>query len=127
MFGIRRLNLLDMKLNQQTPIHQKEIRDMEFSPHQSDTLLSVGMDKKAILTDVRLNVSVQTYNADCPLWSCAWSSVSQHLFYAGGSNGMLLTYDLRNPREHASSVLVTNTETSPVAGICFVPPSYQKT
>lgn len=60
-FGIRKINMCDLKATQyQTNLHKKEIRDMEFSHHDTGSLLTVSLDCTAKLFDIQSNVAVQT-------------------------------------------------------------------
>lgn len=123
--GIKRINLIDMKISQTTQLHQKEIRDLCFSTSQSDILLSVGMDKKAILTNCNSNVTIQSYQTDYPLWSCAWNELNQYVFYIGTANGSIISHDIRKPNEVLKTVTIPSDEDrSPIARLLFVNPSY---
>lgn len=123
-YGIKQFNMLEIRPTVSTPIHQKQIRDMQFSPNQSDVLLSVSFDKKAILYNCSGNVSVQTFTTPALLWSCAWDEVQQHTFYVGTQNGQIIAYDVRSPQEPLATY-AQGQDPSPVCRIKYVRPSYQ--
>ncbi|XP_037087583.1 E3 ubiquitin-protein ligase RFWD3-like [Pollicipes pollicipes] len=93
--GVRKINTLDMRPQQFVSLHQKQIRDVRFSPEQRDLLLSVSLDRRAKLTNVCGNTLVQTYDCESPCWSCAWDRDAPHLFYVGLQSGAVLAFDTR--------------------------------
>lgn len=116
--------MLELRPMMSMPLHQKQIRDMQFSLCQNDVILTVSMDKKAILYNCSGNVTVQTFLTDYPLWSCCWDEVQTHIFYIGCSNGSIIAYDIRSPQDP----LVTypqGPDTSPVCRLKYVSPAYQ--
>jgi WD40 repeat protein len=116
--------MLELRPTLSMPIHQKQIRDLQFSPSQRDVLLTVALDKKAILYNCNGNVTIQTFNTDCPLWSCTWDDVKQYLFYVGCSNGQIIAYDIRNPLTPYGTYLQGG-DTSPICKIKYVRPTYR--
>ena len=64
-----KINLLDLKLSQYIPIHQKLIRDLSLSSgHDEEILLSCGLDKKITLTNLTTNRSMINYDCGYPIW-----------------------------------------------------------
>lgn len=124
-YGIKKINSLDMKPFQSFPVHQKCIRDLAFSPSQNDLLLTVGLDKKAVLFNCNSNCTVQTFNTTAPVWACCWNSVNQNLFYIGSMSGQVITYDIRAPQEPVGTLCPPSSDRSGVARLKFVPPAYQ--
>ena len=123
-YGVRILNWADTKKLTNIPIHQKEIRDMMFSPSQTDLLLTVGMDNKAFLTNIHTTTQAVSFSTDSPIWSCAFNCVDPNKLYLGMGNGQIAVYDLRKPKEVVENYLFPNDRT-PVGRIQFIPPSYQ--
>ncbi|KAF0310415.1 E3 ubiquitin-protein ligase RFWD3 [Amphibalanus amphitrite] len=93
--GVRKINTLDMRPLQFVSLHQKQIRDVRFSPEQRDLLLSVSLDRRAKITNVCGNTLVQTYECAAPVWSCAWDRDAPHTFYAGLQSGAVVAFDTR--------------------------------
>lgn len=65
--GIKLINMLELRAIWSSPIHQKQIRDMQFSLCQNDVLLTVSLDKKATLHNCGGNVTVHTFQTEYPL------------------------------------------------------------
>lgn len=124
-YGIKKINSLDLSPSRSFPVHQKPLRDMAFSVIQNDLLLTVGLDRKAVLFNCNSNCPVQTFNTQYPLWSCCWNSVSQNIFYVGSMNGQVTSYDIRAPQEPVETFSIPTTDTSAVARLKYVPPTYQ--
>lgn len=124
-YGIKILRMVDMKPYQSFPIHQRALRDMGFSPDQPELLLTVGLDRKAVLFNVQNNCNAQTFQAESPLWSCCWNGLRPHIFYVGTANGQIISYDIRNPAQTLGSIVLPAPEKSAVARLRFVPPSYE--
>jgi len=123
--GIQKFNLLELKPSTSSPIHQKQIRDLEFGENFPDILLSVGLDKKAILFSVTGNVAVKTFDEESPLWSCAWDQVHMNQFYAGTANGTIVSYDVRSPSQKLATLTIPTPDRSPICSLKFIPQAYQ--
>ncbi|CAL8118232.1 unnamed protein product [Orchesella dallaii] len=124
-YGIKKINTLDMKAFQSFPVHQRALRDMAFSQAQNDLLLTVGLDKKAVLFNCNSNCPVQTFPTESPLWSCCWNSVDQNIFYVGNVTGKIISYDIRAPQEPLSTLDIPTPCKDAAARLKFVPPAYQ--
>ncbi|ODN04098.1 E3 ubiquitin-protein ligase RFWD3 [Orchesella cincta] len=124
-YGIKKINSLDMKAFQSFPVHQRALRDMAFSQGQNDLLLTVGLDKKAVLFNCNSNCPVQTFTTQTPLWSCCWNTVNHNIFYVGSVMGKITSYDIRAPQEPLSTLDIPTNCKDAVARIKFVPPAYQ--
>lgn len=77
-------------------IHSDSVRDMAFQEQHPNCLLSVGLDSKVILTDIRNNLLIHSYQEATKLWSCCWSNHSVQTFFVGGAKGNVSEYDIRN-------------------------------
>lgn len=77
-------------------IHNDSVRDMAFQEQHPSCLLSVGLDSKIILTDIRNSLLIHNYQEATKLWSCCWSNYRTHTFYVGGAKGNISEYDIRN-------------------------------
>lgn len=77
-------------------IHGDSVRDMAFQEQHPNCLLSVGLDSKIVLTDIRNNLLIHTYQEATKLWSCCWSNYSSQTFFVGGAKGNVSEYDIRN-------------------------------
>lgn len=124
-YGIKKINSLDMHAFQSFPIHQRALRDMSFSSSQTDLLLTVGLDKKAVLFNCTSNCAVQTFITDHSLWSCCWNTVQEHIFYVGSVNGKVTSYDIRAPQQPLGVLTVPTSDKSGVNRMKFIPPAYQ--
>jgi len=123
--AIKQFNLLEMRPSVSLPIHQKQIRDMAFSLNQTNFLLTVSLDKKAVLFNCSTNVPVQNFQTECPLWSCCWDEIKRYMFYVGTHNGQIILFDIRTPSEPVATFSVPSGDTSPVCRLKFVTPAYQ--
>ncbi|XP_065316994.1 E3 ubiquitin-protein ligase RFWD3-like isoform X2 [Gordionus sp. m RMFG-2023] len=108
-FGVKKVNILDMKLGEYVGIHDKPIKDLSFNSHPSQTssssinetlLLSVSLDKCVHLTSMNSNTIIQRYYTEFPSWSCCWNGNNLNQFYIGSSNGIISMFDLRNTATH---------------------------
>ncbi len=64
-FGIRKINMHDLRpVPYQNNLHKKEIRDMAFSYHDRNSLLTVSLDGTAKLFDIQSNVAVQNLDGN---------------------------------------------------------------
>ena len=122
-YGVRIWNWADAKELFNVPIHQKEVRDMIFNPSHLDQLLTVGMDKKAYLTNIHTLTQVLGFSTDSPVWSCAFNCLDPNILYLGLGNGQIAVYDLRKPKEVVEYYTFPKDKT-PVGTIQFVCPSY---
>ncbi|XP_076063774.1 E3 ubiquitin-protein ligase rfwd3.L-like isoform X2 [Oratosquilla oratoria] len=124
-FGVKKVNMLDMKAERYVPIHQKQIRDMAFNPAKNDLLLTVGIDKVAKLTNVCSNANVQTFTTEAPLWACCWDSDEPNVFYVGTSIGTVVKFDTRLTTGSVETLYVSGS--GPIVSLCFVPQSSEST
>ncbi|XP_035703729.1 E3 ubiquitin-protein ligase RFWD3 isoform X2 [Folsomia candida] len=122
--GIKLINMLELRAIWSSPIHQKQIRDMQFSLCQNDVLLTVSLDKKATLHNCGGNVTVHTFQTEYPLWSCAWDEVHSEIFYLGCSNGSIVAYDMRSMSDPLA-IYPQGQDKSPVCRLRYVNPTYQ--
>ncbi|KAK3871673.1 hypothetical protein Pcinc_023200 [Petrolisthes cinctipes] len=118
-FGVKKLNVLDMKPDRYVPLHQKQIRDMAFNPVKNDLLLSVAMDKVAKITNICSNTPVASYQTDAPLWSCCWNTEEANQFFVGTAGGSVIQYDTRNTSNPIRTIKVAGS--GPVVSLCYMP------
>ncbi|XP_063887090.1 E3 ubiquitin-protein ligase RFWD3-like isoform X2 [Scylla paramamosain] len=95
-YGVKKINLLDLRVDRYVPLHQKQIRDLAFNPAKHDLLLSVGMDRMVKITNICSNAPVAHFIASAPLWCCSWSTTEITVFYVGTASGHLQQYDTRD-------------------------------
>ncbi|KAG0718921.1 E3 ubiquitin-protein ligase RFWD3 [Chionoecetes opilio] len=119
-YGIKKVNLLELHTGQYVPLHQKQIRDLAFSPTKHDLLLSVAMDKVVKITNVCSNAPVVNFLAPAPLWCCCWSTTESNMFYVGTASGRLLQYDTRNTNTHVATIELPGS--GPVVSMAYVHP-----
>ncbi|KAG7165429.1 E3 ubiquitin-protein ligase RFWD3-like [Homarus americanus] len=117
-YGVKKLNMTDMKTDRFVPLHQKQIRDLAFNPAKNDLLLSVGMDKKVKLTNMSSNALVVSYTAESPLWCCCWNTDDANQFYVGTARGRVVQYDTRNTAGPHRTITVVGL--GPVVSMCYV-------
>nr|CAB3265545.1 E3 ubiquitin-protein ligase RFWD3 [Phallusia mammillata] len=120
-FGVKKLSAMDLKSGYFTLLHQKAIKDLKFSPHAENLLLSAALDGSLRITDLVGNTKVHEYKVRRPLWSCCWDSTDRNLIYTGLSTGGYIQYDLRNTSE-ALSTLENTSSRCPVVSLYHVPP-----
>ena len=121
-FGIKKINLLDMKLSQYIPIHTKLIRDMAVCSYQNDELLlTCGMDKALKLTNVATTRQIHSYQCSQPIWSCAFNVDNPIYFYAGLANGHVMMFDKRKIDTHVKILNDELSMGSPVVNLVYVP------
>lgn len=118
-YGVKKLNILDMKPERYVPIHQKQIRDLSFNPAKNDLLLSVAMDKMVKLTNICSNSPVGSFTAEVPLWSCCWNADEANQFFVGTATGSVVQYDTRNTTGPVRTINVAGS--GPVVSMCYVP------
>ena len=82
-FGVRRVNMLDVKAESFVHLHKELIRNIAFNPVQQDQLLSVSHDKTIRLTNISSCAEVQRFHCETEIWSCCWNSDDPFLFYVG--------------------------------------------
>lgn len=121
-FGVKKLNVLDMKPDRYVPLHQKQIRDMAFNPVKNDLLLSVAMDKVAKITNICSNTLVASYQTNAPLWSCCWNVNEANQFFVGTAGGSVIQYDTRNTSSPVRTIKVAGS--GPVVSLCCMPLSH---
>ncbi|KAJ8666943.1 hypothetical protein QAD02_008605 [Eretmocerus hayati] len=102
-------------------IHSGPIRDMAFQQQNCNILLSVGVDKRVVLSDMRNNRVTHSYTEDSPLWSCSWSNHDSQRLFVGGARGKISEYDIRFLDTSLS--VKENSDRSPVASLASVPPT----
>ena len=82
-FGVRRVNMLDIKVESFVALHKEPMKDMAFNLVQQDQLLSVSHDKTIRLTNISSCAEIQRFRCETEIWSCCWSSNDPCRFYVG--------------------------------------------
>ena len=82
-FGVRRVNMLDIKIDQFVALHKEPIRDIAFNLVHQDQLLSVSQDKTIRLTNISSKSEIQRFHCDAEIWAVCWNSDNPFLFYVG--------------------------------------------
>lgn len=95
---VKKVYMNSLVISPNIPLHSGPIRDAAFQEQHSNYLLTVGFDKKVILSDIRTDALVHSFMEQENLWSCCWSNYSTHNFFAGGNKGIIVEYDIRNLR-----------------------------
>lgn len=119
-YGVKKLNMLDLKFERYVPIHQKQIRDLCFNPAKNDLLLSVGMDKMVKLTNICSNSPVGSFTAEALLWSCCWNADEANQFFVGTASGSVIQYDTRKTTGPLRTIKGSGCG-GPVVSMCYVP------
>ncbi|XP_019851837.1 PREDICTED: E3 ubiquitin-protein ligase RFWD3-like [Amphimedon queenslandica] len=124
-FGLTKISLLDdMRSREFVRIHDKCIRDVQFSPQGGNQLvLTTGLDKTLQLTSLQSNIVVQKYSLPAPGWSCCWDTDESNYFMCGLANGSLYQYDLRRTDSYLSEIKSTTSSSSsvPITALTYVP------
>ena len=96
-YGVRRLNMLDLRAEKFVCLHKEPIRDLAFNPVCQDQLLSVSQDKSARLTNISSCAEIQRYVLDAEAWSCCWNADQPTQFFVGTKRSGVLLFDTRSP------------------------------
>ena len=121
-FGVRRVQMLDKKLERFLPLHKDVIRDVAFNPNDNDQLLSVSHDKTIRLTNISSGAAIQKYSCESEIWSCCWHSHDPNVFFVGTKRSQIYVYDTRSPvLEHQTQLEFPVQERRPIIGLMHVP------
>ena len=120
-FGVRRVHMLDQKLETFVVLHKDGIRDLAFSPVNQDQLLSVSLDKTMRITNISSCVEVVRFSHEFELWSCTWHAHDPNRFFAGSKRGEILLYDTRNVDGFQAQLEFPIQEQRPIIALEFVP------
>lgn len=119
-YGLKKLNSLEYRAYEFIAVHSKPIRDVAHNAKMMDGLvLTASLDKKLKLTSMMSNTNVQTYEADCPVWSCTWNLDNPYQYFAGLANGLVLLLDTRKPSERILDFRCSESR-SPVISLQYV-------
>ena len=123
-YGIRRVHMLDKKLESFVNLHKDPIRDLAFNPVNQDQLLSVSQDKSIRLTNVSSCAEIQRYHCESEIWACCWSRENPQVFYVGSKRSQIFVYDMSDPSPtHKFQLEFPIQERRPIIGLCHVPKS----
>lgn len=95
-FGVKTINLKELRVHRYVPLHQQQVRDLAFSPIRQDLLLSVALDRFVKITNIHSIAPVGHFVAPGPVWCCCWNIRDANIFYVGTANGRLIQYDTRH-------------------------------
>ncbi|XP_058793186.1 E3 ubiquitin-protein ligase RFWD3 [Phymastichus coffea] len=119
---VNKICMSSLVITSKTPLHKGPIRDIAFQEQHQNYLLTVGFDKKVMLSDIRTHILVHSFAEHENLWSCCWSNYSSYNFFAGGNKGIVIEYDIRNLRCGVATRENAEDKT-PVVSIASVPSS----
>ena len=124
-YGVRRLNMLDLRVEKFVCLHREPIRDLAFNPVCQDQLLSVSQDKSARLTNISSCAEIQRYILDAEAWSCCWNSDQPTQFFVGTKRSGILLFDTRSPSGSGpkQTLEFPVMERRPVIGLSYLPSS----
>jgi len=86
---------------------------LTFSPINDTLVLSVGLDKKMVCSDLKTKKIVMTMQCEHPL-TCADFDQDGVSLAVGTSRGKMLIYDLRSPKSPIHNIFCHNTSVSSV-------------
>jgi E3 ubiquitin-protein ligase RFWD3 len=101
-------------------IHDKCIRDVQFSPRGDGIVVTTGLDKTLQLSSIHSNVLVHKYSLPVPGWSCCWNYDQPTYIYCGLANGSIMIFDTRRTDCHVEE-LKRNDSLVPVTSLAYVP------
>ncbi|CAL4083742.1 unnamed protein product [Meganyctiphanes norvegica] len=116
-FSTKGINIKNIKTYLPVPFHEKQIRDITFSPINNEILLSVGLDSKIKLTDMENSSTIQTFSAESPLWSCCWSTHNAAQIFAGTASGCVIEFNITSGPMRTFMLKGSG----PVVSLCYVP------
>ncbi|CAM9442311.1 unnamed protein product [Discosporangium mesarthrocarpum] len=94
--GFAKVSLDDTRHRVQVPLHEHQVRDIDFSSMSgADLILTTSFDRTLKICDVRTENVVVSYRLGLQGWSCEWSSTDPNQMFCGTSNGSVLLFDLR--------------------------------
>ena len=121
-FGVRRVSMLDKKIDRFLPLHKDVIRDTAFNPMNNDQLLSVSQDKTIRITNISSGAAIQKYNCENEIWSCCWHSHDPNIFFVGTKRSQIYLFDTRNPAlQQPKHLEFPVQERRPIIGLMHVP------
>jgi len=93
-YGITKISALDSRHVDYIELHRKPVRDVKFSKHHDDLLLTASMDNSLKLVNTKSNNIVLSYSLENPSWSCDWNHDDSNYIYCG-QNRCILMFDIR--------------------------------
>lgn len=121
-FGVRRINMLDIKIDQFVSLHKEPIRDIAFNSVHQDQLLSVSQDKTIRLTNISSKSEIQRFHCESEVWACCWNTDNPFLFYVGTKRSQILIYDTRESSTEAQGLVEFPVqERRPIIAMAYVP------
>ena len=95
-YGFTKVSLLDRRVVEFVPVHDKSLRDIRCSPRPDGLVLTVSTDRLLRVVSTASNVVVQSYNLGSPGWACCWDASNPHRVFAGQQDGTIALYDMRH-------------------------------
>lgn len=108
--GLVKLSLHDPHNPQHLWFHNAIIRDVKVSPHEPWKVVTVSLDCRVIVTNLRTNCTIVTFVLDVPAWSCCWDEDDPNYVYCGLQDSSVVIFDLRYPQMYKARLTneVTN-------------------
>jgi len=121
-YGVRRLNILDLRVEKFICLHKEPIRDLAFNPVCQDQLLSVSQDKSARLTNISSCGEIQRYMLSAEAWSCCWHLDQPTAFFVGTKRSQILMFDTRDASTSEPRTILEFpvTERRPIIALAYV-------
>ena len=127
--GILKCSLIDRPSASSTSsimIHEKRLRDLQFSPRGDSLVLSASLDRTCKLTSMRSETVVQTYGLDIAANAVTWLPHAPFLFAAGLNNSAVHIYDIRQTRAYVSRHVGFGSRQMPISAIAPLPDPVQR-
>jgi len=127
-YGVRRVNMLDLRVEKYISLHREPIRDLAFNPLMQDQILSVSQDKTARITNISSCAEIQRYQCGSEVWACCWDRDTPTTFFVGTKRSQIYLFDTRDTigivKGHARQRLdFPVVERRPIIGMTYVPAS----
>ncbi|GJQ84221.1 hypothetical protein Trydic_g2889 [Trypoxylus dichotomus] len=114
-YGVKLINIANLKPTAFIFLHSQMIRDIKF--HESKPwLMSCSIDKDVKILDVNTNQTSLTLKGSSSLWSCCWDTCNENILYAGQQQGSTLKFDIRKPTEPVQTLFIAG-DYSPVVSV----------
>lgn len=95
-YGVRRVNMLELRVEKYVSLHREPIRNLAFNPLMQDQLLSVSQDKTARITNISSCAEIQRYQCGSEAWACCWDRDTPTTFFVGTKRSQIYMFDTRD-------------------------------
>lgn len=116
-YGLKSIDVASYKPIGFVSLHSQPIRDVKFH-QQNPWILTASMDKSFKIVDCGSNSTINTFNSNMPLWSCAWHHQQSHIMYIGDLTNVA-EFDMRQLSEPVQHLKIA-TDMSPVISISSI-------